>query len=81
MKFLSFIMSILMSLSALFGGNAMKGDVNGDKKVNSADALMILQYEKGQIDLTKKQLKVADMNGDGIVDKNDANAILEESVQ
>ena len=49
------------------------GDVNGDGRIDSADAQRILDYEAGK---EKISLAVADVSGDGIVDSNDAVLIL-----
>ncbi len=54
------------------------GDVTGDGKVNSTDALRVLQYSVGTIkDIDKS---VADMNNDGKINSTDALAILRISV-
>lgn len=57
-------------------------DVNGDGKINSADALIVLQYS---VDLdntikTDDQFMNADTNGDGSVNSVDALTILKISV-
>ena len=43
------------------------GDVNGDKKITSADAVLMARSEMGYITLTDRQAKAADVNGDGVV--------------
>lgn len=56
------------------------GDVNMDGKVNSTDALMVLQYYAGVLsDLPNKV--AADFNGDGKINSSDALAILVFYVQ
>ena len=57
-------------------------DVNSDKKINSADALVVLRYS---VDLwtnikTEDQFMNADTNGDGKINSVDALAILRISV-
>lgn len=52
------------------------GDVNEDGVINSADALMVLNYNVKKIDLTRNQKKFADVNKDGRVDSVDALQIL-----
>lgn len=57
-------------------------DVNGDKRVNSADALVVLRYS---VDLwtnikTEEQFMNADTNGDGKINSMDALTILRISV-
>ena len=57
-------------------GDGLLGDVNGDGKVDQADAQMILDYEARRVD-TELSLKVADVSGDGVIDSNDAVLILQ----
>lgn len=52
------------------------GDVNNDKKINSADALRALEFAVGKTTLTKSQKKAADINKDGKVNSQDAFIIL-----
>ncbi len=52
------------------------GDINGDKKVNSIDALSILEFSVGNRNLTQTQQKICDMDKDGKVNANDALRIL-----
>ncbi|MFQ6073329.1 MAG: dockerin type I repeat-containing protein, partial [Methanosarcinales archaeon] len=52
------------------------GDINGDGKVTSLDALMALQMSVGLIQVDQ----CADVNGDGIVTSVDALMILKASV-
>ncbi|MBQ8783517.1 MAG: CHAP domain-containing protein [Clostridia bacterium] len=56
-----------------------KGDVNSDKKVNSNDALNILEFAVGKRDFTESQIIAGDMNSDGSVDSQDALAVLKEA--
>lgn len=53
------------------------GDVNGDTKINTVDALMVLQYSSGKIVLTDKQLQAANVSGDNKVNTVDALMILQ----
>ena len=55
---------------------SLKGDVNGDSKVNSADALLILQHVVGMKQLTSKQIGIADLTKDGIINSADALDVL-----
>ncbi len=57
------------------GGAA--GDVNGDGKVDSTDARLILQYYAKKIGESALNLAVADVNGDDKVDSTDARLILQ----
>ncbi len=60
--------------------DTVKGDVDGNKKVNSTDALMALQASVQIITLTSNQKIVADMDGNGNVNSVDALLILKKSV-
>ena len=53
------------------------GDVNGDDKVDTTDAKLIMQFDLGMIDSTALNLNVADVNGDGKVDTTDAKLIMQ----
>lgn len=57
-----------------------KGDVNADTKINSLDALLVLQHSVGSVTLTAAQISVADMNNDTKINSLDALAILQKSV-
>ncbi len=57
------------------------GDVNGDGKVNSSDARLVLQYTVELISLTEEQLARANMNGDSLVNSSDARMILQATVE
>ena len=53
------------------------GDVNGDGKVNSSDAVAILQYLAGTLsDPDSIDIRNGDVNGDGRINSSDAVAIL-----
>ncbi len=52
------------------------GDVNSDKKVNSTDALKVLEFSVGKAKLSKSQLKAADIDKNGQVNSQDAYIIL-----
>ena len=54
-----------------------KGDVNGDGKIDSADALLTL---KSSVGLASVSSTTADVNNDGKVDSSDALLILKYSV-
>lgn len=57
--------------------NFGKGDVNLDSKINSADALTVLQSSIEAITLSPTQLELADFNKDGTVNSSDALMILQ----
>lgn len=52
------------------------GDINGDGKINSSDALLLVEYSVGSRSLSDKQLKAADLNKDGKITSSDAFIIL-----
>lgn len=54
----------------------LKGDVDGDGKISHMDAVLILNYLAGFIDLTTSQKYSADVDGDGEVKATDARLIL-----
>ena len=53
------------------------GDINTDGKINSADALLVLQLSTGKITLTDTQKLLADVNKDGKINSADALYILQ----
>lgn len=53
-----------------------KGDFNGDGVLTPADALIITQYISGKITLTAEQIEQMDMNGDHVLNAEDARLIL-----
>lgn len=55
------------------------GDLDMDGEVTHADLLMLLEYLSSINTLTDKQLLVADINNDGIVDAEDA-ALLRDAI-
>ena len=52
------------------------GDVNGDGKINTSDAVQILKYAAGMVQLDENQQAAADINHDGKVNTADAVLIL-----
>jgi hypothetical protein len=60
--------------------NGLKGDVNGDEKVGSDDAILVLQNAAGLIKFTEYQRQLADMNNDGKIGADDAILILRKVV-
>lgn len=58
----------------------MSGDASGDKKVNSTDALKVLQFTVGQITDINETYPAMDVNADGNVNSKDALDILRFTV-
>ena len=56
------------------------GDVSGDRKIDTTDARMVLQYAVGKLDDTTIDAKVADVNKSGEADSDDARLILQYAV-
>lgn len=63
------------------GGGPRKADINGDGKINSLDALIVLQTSVGELLLNEAQTNAADINGDGKINSLDALIILQISTQ
>lgn len=56
------------------------GDVNDDGKINSTDALLVLQYAVNTVSLDSAQQMAADVNRDGKINSTDALLILQYAV-
>ena len=56
------------------------GDVNNDGKINSTDALLVLQYAVNTVSLDRAQQMAADVNRDGKINSTDALLILQYAV-
>lgn len=56
------------------------GDVNNDGKINSTDALLVLQYAVNTVSLDSAQQMAADVNRDGKINSTDALLILQYAV-
>jgi transposase-like protein len=54
----------------------IRGDVNGDGVVNSADAARVLMIDSGLVTATAEQLNACDINGDGACNAADSSLIL-----
>lgn len=57
------------------------GDVDGNGSIEITDALLVLRWSMGIIELSDAQLLLADMNGDNAVDVSDALMIMRASLQ
>jgi len=76
---------IIRSEASTIGRNVdpdsvMIGDVNGNGKVDSTDARLVLQYAVKKIS-SLDALDAADVDGNGRVDSTDARLILQYAVR
>ncbi len=58
----------------------MPGDVNDDRQINAADAILVLQIAAGLVEPTESQRLAADMDGNGEIRANDAIIVLRKVV-
>lgn len=74
------IVNNLDRMIKLRGTMPMKGDINGDKKVNEEDAAVLDVYLKGLINITKNSTayRVLDVNWDGKLDSTDLDIMLKK---
>lgn len=75
---LSAVMIFTIALSA--AAAARIGDVTGDGKINSSDALLVLMAKVGMKNLNSSQKSVADVDGNGQINSSDALLILSYSI-
>lgn len=66
----------LVSMVSAYGSNVSLGDVNGDGKITSADARMILRHSARLETLKDDVLTAADVNFDGKITSSDARTVL-----
>lgn len=80
------VSSALVALTALgsmvsaSAAGVVYGDVSNDAKINSSDALLVLQHSVKSIELTGDQFTAADVNADGNINASDALSILQYAV-
>ena len=55
----------------------LRGDVNLDGEVNLVDAILLMQYVSGSVNLSSRQLKAADVSADGSVNVGDVIIIMQ----
>lgn len=63
------------------GTACLSGDVNGDGKIDSTDARLVLQYAVSKIEASAIRLAAADVDGSGVADSTDARLILQYTVR
>lgn len=64
------------TLTVLGSGGRLRGDANGDGRVNVADATVALRFAVGIVTPTPDQVAALDFNGDGRVDVGDVTRLL-----
>lgn len=71
--------ALSLPMTSVFAEGFAKGDVDMDGVITGRDAAIVSQYADGtlKLDLNNEQLALADMNGDGTVDTEDAALIAE----
>lgn len=81
-KLFSSIIAVVIAASFLINSMAAfkYGDVTGDGKINSSDALSVLKHSTGLSTLQGDYKKAADVSGDGKINSSDALLILNYSV-
>ena len=85
-KALAFLTASVMALGSLpflsVGAESFApGDVDMDGVITGHDAALVSRHLiHGDNNLSEEQLKLADYNGDGVVDQTDADAIHENEV-
>lgn len=63
---------LLVSSHQTIPAGRMKGDVNGDGKITSEDATLVLEVSTGSSEFTEIQIECADVDGDGMVSSVDS---------
>lgn len=84
-RYLHIIISLVLCISfcltlVVYSSAALAGDLDGDGRVTTVDALAILKIAAGQLEPSASQKKLADMNGDGILSVMDAREALYEAI-
>ena len=78
-KFLGILLSLSLIVSlvpaSVFADDYLRGDLNGDGKVDTKDVDLLQQYLEGDADLNDMQKKVADMDDNDVIDINDLTAL------
>lgn len=82
-KALSLLLSIVVAVaivgSAAIAQSFKYGDVNGDSKINSTDALEVLNFATGTQALSEDGKKAADVDANSAINSSDALMILQFS--
>ena len=73
--YLVLIISIFCYANICFA--AIKGDINGDGRINESDRQILSDYLQGRKTLTDYEKSLADINGDSIVDNRDLDILTQ----
>ncbi len=71
----------IVSCSALFTHSVQKGDLNGDKKIDYEDAIILAKHLTNKEMLSNFKLENADMNKDGLITANDLAILVQLSTE
>lgn len=83
-RILALLMSLIIASGLIITAGASEiiyGDLNNDTRINSIDALMILQHSVKASLIPDERIAAADVNGDGKVNSLDALEVLMVSVK
>ncbi len=80
-RYLHIIISLVLCISfcstlAVYSSAAVKGDLDGDGRVTTADARLVFKIAAGQIAPAESHKNLGDMNGDGVISVSDAKDVL-----
>lgn len=73
--YLVLVISIFCYANICFA--AIKGDINGDGRINESDRQILSDYLQGRKTLTDYEKSLADINGDSIVDNRDLDILTQ----
>lgn len=84
-RYLHIIISLVLCISfcstlVVYSSAAVKGDLDGDGRITTVDARIILKIAAGQIAPTASQKTLADINGDGAITVSDVRDALYEAI-
>ncbi|MBO5420542.1 MAG: dockerin type I repeat-containing protein [Clostridia bacterium] len=82
-RFVSLLLAVITALSCVavsYAADVMYGDVTSDGKINSSDALAILQHSVGLSQISDENIAAADVSADMKLNSSDALLILQYAV-
>ncbi len=80
-RYLHIIISLVLCISfcstlVVYSSAAVNGDLDGDGKITTVDARLVLKIAAGQIEPGGAYKTLGDMNGDGVISVSDARDVL-----